>query len=1020
MQAENPLQLDNSVQVEDIRHWAYYVPILAGLFPIIAGSLVILGWQTSALWLIQVLPGYAAMQMVTALSFIATGCSLLAYTFGSRIIAWPGIIWLLVVSSLTVLQYIFNFDAALDRLFLNPELPSIDTAPYPGRMSGNTAFCFMLCGVVLTLMSGNLSLPRQRLIEFLLTAFVFIIATAVVLTYLSQRFFLQGSNNFTQMALHTAIMFIIVAIGIFTLLSTRVATTNSNVQLTFNTSPAAWLILGSTMTCTLWAWYVIYSYLSNRSDSDFNAISDRITLVIEQRMSDHEQILFGGVGLFSASQYVEREEWHQYIASQHLQERYPGILGVGFSQRVAAKDKEQHIREIRAQGFPNYVIHPEDARDEYHTVIYLEPFDWRNQRAYGYDMFSEATRREAMERARDTGTSACSGKVILLQETNKDVQAGFLMYVPVYQRGNTPITVEQRRKNLSGFVYSPFRANDLMRGILGHDILGATLQIYDGNNIEKEALLYDSTIESQNDQYNHTPKLQKQRAIEIGGRTWTLAFASLPGFEASHSIYQAWAVLIGGTLISLLLFFITWTLATTRQRAMSIAKNMAIKLGESQQQFRAVVDSANVAIISITQQGNILYFNATAEKIFGYGKDHALKKPFISLLTEKHQNTCDRLIERFISLHMPENNNSTIEIEGRRKNGDTFPMEISLAKWEANNTLFYTVILNDISDRKQMQQALSESEHRYRQLVDESRGLICSHDLQGQLIYINAAAADSLGYSANDIIGKNLREMLSPDVQTEFTAYLDQIKKGAASGTMKLMTRDGRARLWAFDNVLHQEQNNKPYVLGHAQDVTEFRKAQNDLKIANQTLRTMATHDSLTGLCNRALLYEHLSQAILYSKRYGHIFAVMFIDLDKFKLINDTLGHHAGDTLLKHVAEVLKDCIRKSDIAARIGGDEFVIMLHKLASPESASIVAMKIADDLSKPLSFENQEILITGSIGIALYPENGEDPETLVRNADASMYQTKRENQGGFSYYSQSTKIQVMSNSKVSSLNR
>lgn len=186
---------------------------------------------------------------------------------------------------------------------------------------------------------------------------------------------------------------------------------------------------------------------------------------IKQRLLAYEQVLRGGVALFSATDFtVTREMWHIYVAGLAIERNYPGIQGIGFSERVLARDREAHVARIRAAGFPDYRIRPEGARGEYTSIVFLEPFDWRNKRAFGFDMFSEPVRHEAMTRARDQGQPAVSGKVILVQETKEGIQNGFLMYLPVYRPGASVGSVAQRRAALLGYVYAPFRMRDLMQG----------------------------------------------------------------------------------------------------------------------------------------------------------------------------------------------------------------------------------------------------------------------------------------------------------------------------------------------------------------------------------------------------------------------------------------------------------------------------------------------------------------------------------------------------------------------------
>jgi CHASE1-domain containing sensor protein len=149
-----------------------------------------------------------------------------------------------------------------------------------------------------------------------------------------------------------------------------------------------------------------------------------------------------------------------------VDERFPGIQGVGYFQRIAPDQLQAHIAQVRSDGFHDYTVRPAGDRAEYYPIVFIEPLDVRNQRAFGFDVYSEPVRRAAMEEARDTGTTSVTGKIILVQETGEDVQAGFLMMVPIYEDENPAMTVEERRAGIKGFVYSPFRMNDMMNGSL--------------------------------------------------------------------------------------------------------------------------------------------------------------------------------------------------------------------------------------------------------------------------------------------------------------------------------------------------------------------------------------------------------------------------------------------------------------------------------------------------------------------------------------------------------------------------
>lgn len=297
-----------------------------------------------------------------------------------------------------------------------------------------------------------------------------------------------------------------------------------------------------------------------------------VQIAVQQRLLAYEQVLRGAVGLFAASQSVERGEWRDYVRNLHIDQHYPGIQGIGFSQWLSAAERAPLVQRLRAEGLSTFDLWPAGERDVYTTIIYLEPFDWRNRRALGYDMFSEPVRREAMIRARDLGQPAVSGRVRLVQETSEGVQQGFLMYLPVYPQGHVPDSLEQRRQLLLGFVYSPFRMNDLMQGTLATRALpNIRLQVFDGDTAAAAQLLYDSE-QQRGSTLSATPRYTGQSPIKVNGRPWTLRFSSLPAFESGMNTQKPELILFVGLLVSLLFAGLLWSQGENRIHARQLAR----------------------------------------------------------------------------------------------------------------------------------------------------------------------------------------------------------------------------------------------------------------------------------------------------------------------------------------------------------------------------------------------------------------------------------------------------------------
>jgi CHASE1-domain containing sensor protein len=323
------------------------------------------------------------------------------------------------------------------------------------------------------------------------------------------------------------------------------------------------LMIGAAIAgASLWTSHMLEKSEIDRMQSRFSGLAQTVERSIESRMSAYEQVLKGGVALFNVREDVSREDWRTYVNTLEIDENYPGIQGNGYSEVVRPTERAAHIARIRAQGFPAYTIKPPGTRDIYTAIVFLEPFDLRNRQAFGYDMMSQETRREAMTRATETGKAAMSGRVTLVQEIDSDVQAGFLTYLPVFRKRMPTDSIDERRVALKGFVYSPFRMKDLMQGLLGGENLQLALSLYDTAEMSRDTLMYCTGAHRADAQVSRTV------AIQIAGRRWTLRLSSLPPFERRFDMSMARIVLVSGLIIAGLMTVLTWLMQNMQRRAL--------------------------------------------------------------------------------------------------------------------------------------------------------------------------------------------------------------------------------------------------------------------------------------------------------------------------------------------------------------------------------------------------------------------------------------------------------------------
>jgi len=328
-----------------------------------------------------------------------------------------------------------------------------------------------------------------------------------------------------------------------------------------------------------------------------------------------------------------------------------------------------------------------------------------------------------------------------------------------------------------------------------------------------------------------------------------------------------------------------------------------------------------------------------------------------------------------------------------------------------------TVIVkaHDISRQIHLSGDLYRGEERYRGLVDNALDMICSCK-DGTVSFINASGVTLLKADRRDqILGLPVSDLFHPDYHQIFDEFIDDLAGEDSTFPAKLACRDGTFIDVHAAVTPIKDKGSKSYML-EVRDISEHRRAVMALheinmnlekrvkdrtqalareievrKQAEAKLRETATHDGLTGLPNRNLLMDRIESAMAHARRNQTIVALLFIDLDGFKAVNDTLGHDAGDAVLKRVAEVLLSGVRESDTVARLGGDEFIVALSNATDAEGARGAAEKILQALSEPIRINGEAAKIGGSIGIALYPAHGETAEDLLKKADQAMYAVK-----------------------------
>ncbi|WP_428737776.1 sensor domain-containing protein [Sulfurimonas sp.] len=414
--------------------------------------------------------------------------------------------------------------------------------------------------------------------------------------------------------------------------------------------------------------------------------------------------------------------------------------------------------------------------------------------------------------------------------------------------------------------------------------------------------------------------------------------------------------------------------------------------------FKYAVQHGDNSIVITDPEKNIIFVNEVFEKTTGYSKSEALgKNPRILKSDLQEPQTYAEMHER-----LEQGKSWEGELINKRKDGSLFYERASIIPIFLNKKLInYIAIKLDITQYIEQNKVLRQAASVY----DNTEEAIIIADVEGNVVSVNKAFSEIYGYTIDDLFGKNLSTLHSGKQDQNFYKHMwdEIIHNDVYKGKITNKTKDGQEiPVWVTIKAVKDKNN----------QVVNYTAVQTDLRAIEKSEAKadyLAYHDPLTGLYNRVSFEEFLAHTLLIAKRAQKQFAVLFIDLDRFKVINDTLGHDIGDKVLVSVTERLKNILRESDFISRWGGDEFVVILNDVISESLVATVARKIIEGLKEPIYVEHHHFIITASIGISMYPINGSDTKTLIKYADSAMYQAKDRGKNNFYFYTQQFSLET-----------
>jgi diguanylate cyclase (GGDEF)-like protein/PAS domain S-box-containing protein len=830
----------------------------------------------------------------------------------------------------------------------------------------------------------------------------------------------------------------------------------------YRISPA-WGVFTAGIAIAVLAWVIADSRVHDHATSQVDAAMNQAREAIRARIESSYDIVYGLQSFLNGSATVTRQDFHSYVSRLQLAERHPGIRSVVYAEYVPAEWKKAFESQVRqdktmhVEEFAAFQVTPPGERVEYVPIFLIEPLR-TNEKAIGLDLLT-GERRESVERARESGLPVISGRVALVVDPLAD--AAFNVRLAVYSRDMPTSTPGERRAAFRGIVSATFVAGNLVRDILAQPALApVAVKLYDrvaisgGDGLGAQRVEY--ILFEKQGYFAVAPSerwyFSRTVSLHLGGRDWQLEFAgSLDDFVTPTDRALPWILLFGGILVSALLAGLVSSLALSRERARRLAvritndlRRSEAKLAEAQQLTHAMIEALPNPIFYKSPEGRYIGVNKAWETFFGIPRESIVGKTVHDLYGAKAVELANGIHARDQELLQRQ---GALKYESAIATGDGVRHEtvVYKATYCATNGevagLIGTIV--DITERKRAE-TRQAMEHAVSRVLAEAQSM----DLA--IVRTLQTICETMGwdygdrYEYSEELGTLRRQEMwaidTPEMAAFASSAAHRTVKPDATGTgLVRRTFAARKPVWIADisrepglqrhafleraglhgafafpliasgqvlgvlEFFHRDVREPDAMLIEVAQSIGSHIGQFIVRMqAEEAVKFVAMHDALTQLPNRVLFNQRLEQAIAQAQRHGRRLAVMFIDLDRFKVINDTLGHESGDQLLRDVTQRITENLRTGDMVARLGGDEFVVLLEDVDDASGIVAVAEKLIASLTASFVISAREVHVTASIGISTYPTDAEDQRSLLRFADIAMYRAKEQGRNTFQFYS------------------
>ncbi len=728
-------------------------------------------------------------------------------------------------------------------------------------------------------------------------------------------------------------------------------------------------------------------YAASRSEAEAQARElNEDGQMLADRISDHlirhREVLASVRNFAVATPDFTFTQFERFI--RHSLQENPDISALSFNDLVSEAERSSYEAWAGSRSpLPGFRITERNVQGQlvaagpapqHVAVRFIVPLQ-KNLPAVGYDIFSEPVRRQAIQSAIERGTMAITAPLWLVQDQRRRI--GLLELYPIYRQSAN----ETGQRKPLGFAVSVLKVDELI-GIALKGMLpgGLVIQLRDVRAPASNALLYRSDMNALDAKPFSASDVAWSTRIEVADRSWELALVPDHSYKEKGRRWFAWAVGMVGLLFATLLQVLM--MGMTGRASVMQRKNEELSASE-RRYLQLFNENPLAAWLYDTASQRFLLVNDRAIAHYGWPREAWMQMRRSDIVLAEHQG----------------NDN---EQQHRCRDGSRIDVRVNSSSAAYGDIGAKLEVVEDITEEKRIQARLLLADKVF---LSSSDGIVVT-DTRGIIVSVNPAFSRITGYGSGEAVGASARFLQSDRHPPAFyrRMWRTVMRERQWQGELWSRRKNGDVYLeWLNISAVLDDAGNVSHYLGTFTDITAQKQAREKIDF-------LAFHDALTHLPNRVLGLDRLKQTVMAGLRHQKKFAVLYMDLDKFKYVNDTHGHTVGDALLQAVARRLTLLLRSEDILCRLSGDEFMIVLQDVSEQEDVVSVCEKILSHLAQPFDLEGLRLHTSFSIGIALYPQDGKDAEALMRNADTAMYEAKLDGRNTYRFFDQQMNAEML----------